>query len=386
MKKPRYQYFTLEEYQQRLDSLRTRMQEKGVDAMMVTTPENLYYLSGYQTPGYYWFQTLIVLLDREPVFIARLVESTNVVGLSWVEDSRPYGDSDDWIAHTKDALVSLGLANKKIGIEKQSWFITIRDYEGLSAVLPDVEFVDCYGLVEEGRIIKSPQELEYIKQAGLAAEAGTRAAIEASKPGVDENEIAAAVHTAQINAGSEYTGLPIFVTTGDRSDLCHATWYRGKVNANQMVYTEIPGCINRYHAATMRNIYVGDPPKKMIKATQVMADALDETIKFIKPGVTAHDAHMFCKKMVDDAGLGAPFNHRAAYSIGIGFAPDWGEGHIISMKEGEHRELQAGMTFHLIPFLHLPGLTTIGVSETIHITENGCESLTPNLERKLFVK
>ena len=109
MKKPTYQYFTLEEYQQRLDALRSRMEEKGVDAMLVTTPENLYYLSGYQTPGYYWWQTIIVLLDREPVSVTRRIEDANMRELSWIEDRRPYDDSDDWIAKTRDALVDLGL-------------------------------------------------------------------------------------------------------------------------------------------------------------------------------------------------------------------------------------------------------------------------------------
>ena len=82
MKKPTYQYFSLEEYQQRLDALRSRMEEKGVDAMLITTPENLYYLSGYQTPGYYWWQTIIVLLDREPVSVTRRIEDANMRELS----------------------------------------------------------------------------------------------------------------------------------------------------------------------------------------------------------------------------------------------------------------------------------------------------------------
>ena len=93
MKKPTWQYFSLGEYQQRLDALRARMQQKGVDVMLVHSPENLYYLSGYQTPGYYWYQTLVVPLEKEPVFITRLLEESNVQHLSWVEESRPYSDS-----------------------------------------------------------------------------------------------------------------------------------------------------------------------------------------------------------------------------------------------------------------------------------------------------
>ena len=385
MKKPSWQYFSLEEYQQRLDALRARMQQKGVDVVLIHSPENLYYLSGYQTPGYYWYQTLVVPLEKEPVFVTRLLEESNVQHLSWVEESRPYGDSEDWIARTRDVLIDLGMVSRHIGIEKGSWFLTIHDFERLSSMLPSATFVDCSGLVDEGRVIKSPAELAYMRQAARAAEAGIRAGIETCKVGANENEVAAAIHGAQIRAGSEYTGLPLFITSGARSSLAHATWYRQEMKAGDMVFMEIPGCINRYHASLMRGVYLGDPPERMVKATEVMATALQETLNFIKPGVTAHDAHEFCNRTIADADLGVTMNHRAAYSIGIGFAPDWGEGHIISMKEGEHRPLQAGMTFHLIPMVFIGGLASVGVSETIHVTQTECESLTSNVERKLFV-
>ncbi|MCH8088607.1 MAG: aminopeptidase P family protein [Chloroflexi bacterium] len=386
MKKATWQYFTLEEYQQRLDALRTRMAERGVDVMLIHTPENLYYMTGYQTPGYYWYQTLVVLMDREPVFVTRLLEDSNAEHLTWVEERRPYGDSEDWVAKTRDVLADLGMGSKRIGVEKKSWFLTVYDLEKLEGMLPDATFVDCSMLVEEGRVIKSAQEIEYIRQAARAAEAGVKAGIEASRVGVSENEVAAAIHSAQIRAGSEYTGLPIFITAGERSFLAHVTWYRGVIKAGDTVFLEIPGCINRYHASQIRNVYLGDPSARMLKAAGVMTDALEEMIKFIRPGVTAHDAHMLCKRVIDDGGIGVTLNHRAAYSIGIAFAPDWGEGHIISMTEGEQRELRAGMTFHVIPSVFLPGLTSVGMSETVLVTETGCEAITGNVERKLFSK
>ncbi len=171
MKTPTWQYFSLDEYQHRLDALRGRMQQKGVDVMLIHTPENLYYMTGYQTPGYYWYQTLVVPLDRDPVFITRLIEASNVEHLSWVEDSRPYRDSDDWIATTRDVLVDLGMASKRIGIEKRSWFITINDFERLSSMMTSATFVDCSGLVEEGRMIKSPAEFG-VHQAGRRGRTG----------------------------------------------------------------------------------------------------------------------------------------------------------------------------------------------------------------------
>jgi len=170
MKKATWQYFSLQEYKGRLNALRKRMEQKGVDVMLIHTPENLYYMTGYQTPGYYWYQTLVVPLEKEPVFITRLLEDSNAEHLTWVEERRPYGDSEDWVARTKEVLVDLGMGSKRIGVEKRSWFITNHDFERLKGMMRGARFVDCSMLVEEGRMIKSPQEIDYMRQAARCAE------------------------------------------------------------------------------------------------------------------------------------------------------------------------------------------------------------------------
>ena len=388
MRRPMYQFFSLDEYQERLDALRSRMEQRGVDVLLVTTPENLYYLSGYQTPGYYWYQTLIVLPDREPVLITRLNESSNIEPLSWVEDSRPYGDTDDWIAKTKETLEDLGVAGKRIGIEKKSWFITIDDLERLTAAMPSATIVDGSNLVEEGRVVKSPQEVTYIRQAARAAEAGILAGIEASEVGATENDVAAEIHRAQIRAGSEYTGLPIFVQAGPRAILCHGTWYRRRLEPNEMVHFEVPGCVHRYHAAKWTQVYLGNPPNYMLKAFDHAIEINKLIRDMMRPGVSAGDIWEQVRKTVEDAGLGTERGQRMAYSIGIAFAPDWGEGYILGVMEGEERELQPGMVFHATGAhgLTLPEGGSARCTDTILVTEDGCEVLTDGLERKLFVK
>ncbi|MFQ5874571.1 MAG: M24 family metallopeptidase, partial [Dehalococcoidia bacterium] len=216
--------------------------------------------------------------------------------------------------------------------------------------------------------------------------AGTRAGIEAAVVGATENDVAAEVHRAQILAGSEYTGLPIFITSGLRSTLTHATWYRKKLEANEVIFFEVPGCINRYHAAMMRQVYLGEPPDLMVRGMEVVIDTLAKAKASIKPGVPAGQVFELVKESLDGANLGSKLERRTAYSIGVAFAPDWGEGHIISITRGEKRPLQSGMTFHLIPGVRVPGLGAINCSDTILVTEDGCETLTDGVERKLYVK
>ena len=168
--------------------------------------------------------------------------------------------------------------------------------------------------------------------------------------------------------------------------MTHATWYRRPLQKDEVVFFEVPGCVNRYHAAMMREVYIGDPPEWMFRGMDVVTDTLAKAKEKIKPGVVAGELFEEIKEMLDSAELGAKLERRAAYSIGIAFAPDWGEGHILSIMRGEERQLRAGMAFHLIPGVRVVGLGGILCSDTVLVTEDGCETLTDGVEQKLFVK
>lgn len=386
MRTPRYLYFSLDEYSQRLQALRTRMEQKGVDVMLSHTPENIYYISGYQSPGYYWYQALIVPLNKDPVLIPPPHEEGLVANYTWVEDYRLYKDTRDWVETTRDTIDELGFSNGRIGVENDSWFLTSKDYLRLTALLPSATLVDCSGLIEQGRMIKSTQEIEYIRQASKAAESGMKAGIEAVKEGVTESELAAEVHRAQFMAGSEYTGLPTFITSGLRSMLVHATWSPKKVEPSEVVFFEVPGCINRYHAAMTRTAFVGEPSEHLLKASETNTDALKKAKALIKPGAPVNQAFEAARERIDSANIGYKQGRRIAYSIGIAFPPGWDEGHIISINENEQRPFQPGMTFHVITTMRIPGIGAIGCSDTVLVTDDGCETLTSGVEQKLHLK
>ena len=386
MREPTYQYFSLDEYRQRLGALRDRMQEKGLDALLVHTPENIFYISGYQTPALYFYLALLVPLDREPVLIPHPHEESLVHAFSWVEDYRMYADTSDGVELTRDVVVELGLGDKRIGFENDAWMLKSSDYIRLRSMLPDATIIDASGLVEQGRLIKSITELAYMRQAAKAAEAGMRAGLGAVRAGVAENELAAEVHRAQLLAGSEYTGLPVFITSGKRSLLVHATWSSKAVERGEVVFFEVPGCINRYHAAMTRTAYVGDPPDLLLRAVETNTDALRLAKAAIRPGARASRAFEAGRDRINEANIGYRQGRRLAYGIGSAFPPGWDEGHIISINETEHRPFQPGMTFHLITTMRIPSLGAVGCSDTVLVTEDGCETLTAGIEPALYAR
>ena len=132
---------------------------------------------------------------------------------------------------------------------------------------------------------------------------------------------------------------------------------------------------DRYHAALMRTAWIGKPPLQAVEMMNVCLEALAVALDTIKPGVPCEVPHLAAQAVIDRAGYTDSFRKRLGYGMGISFAPDWGEGGIIGLNKGITTLLQPGMVFHLPPALRIYGRFTVGVSETIAVTETGYRQL-----------
>lgn len=377
--------FPMSEYQRRLQALRRRMTERDVDLFITTTPENICYLTGFESPGHYYYNAMLVPLEGEPVAVPRRLEESGYEALTWVQEIRAYEDFEDPIEKTHATLQEFGWQNARIGYEKNCWFFTAVQQEKLFDLSPGVTFIDCSGLVEAGRLIKSHDEIALMRQAARATEAGMQAGIDAVAANATENDVAAAMHYAMIKAGSEWPSIVPFVASGYRGAIGHATWAGRTIEQGDIVMLELAGCLKRYHAPLMRTGFVGEPSPRVREAEKVVRAAFDAMVEAIRPGVSAHDVDAASRKVIGASPIGGKQGSRSAYSVGIGLPPDWGEGHILSMQPQEMRPLQANMTFHMLPWIQVPGEGGISFSETIRVTEHGCELIT-HFERGLFVK
>lgn len=377
--------FPMTEFERRLHDLRRRMDERGVDVMVTTTPENICYLSGFESPGHYYFNALIVPREGEPLAVPRRLELSGYRALTWLDECRPYEDHEDPVEKTHAALVEFDWQEKRIGYERNCWFFTAPQQEKLLALCPEATFVDCSGIVEEGRLIKSQHEIALMRRAARTTEAGMQAGIEAVTAGATENDVAAAMNYAMIKAGSEWPSIVPFVASGYRGAIGHATWAGRTLEDGDIIMLELAGCLKRYHAPLMRTGFVGEPGARVRDAEKVVQEAFQAMRETIRPGVTAHEADAAGRAIIGNSHFGGEQGSRSAYSVGIGLPPDWGEGHILSMQPDEMRPLQANMTFHLLPWVQVPDEGGISFSETIRVTEDGCELLT-DFERSLFVK
>jgi Xaa-Pro dipeptidase len=214
--------FPFEEYQRRIEELRERMRTRLLDAVIISDPENIMYLTDYQTTGYSFFQCLVVPLEGEPFMITRAMEESNIHARTWVERTRPYPDTGDAIQMLVESLREFGLARKDIGYERNSYFFPAYHQDSIHTTFTDGRLFDCFGIVEQGRICKSPLEIEVMRKAATATEAGMRAGFDACVAGVTENEIAAAICSGMFRAGGEAPAVMPYVLRPAHHDRpCH---------------------------------------------------------------------------------------------------------------------------------------------------------------------
>ncbi|MDH3537875.1 MAG: aminopeptidase P family N-terminal domain-containing protein, partial [Gammaproteobacteria bacterium] len=251
----RQEVFSESELRQRLDRVRAAMKVRGIDALVVSVPENIYYLTGLDHWGFFACHVLVVPVEGTLALACRAMERITVE--NQVRNAEFYGhaDTEELSDYVLKMLADRGLSRARLGIEKRSLFMTPRIYELIIAGAPKADWSDGSGIIDELRLVKSPLEQDYTRRAAAAADAGTLAAIDAIRDGASDYEIAAECNRAMILAGSEYPGFGPFIRPTTRLGEEHTTW-RGDVFHNgDAVFLEIGGAYRKYQAPMGRLVY-----------------------------------------------------------------------------------------------------------------------------------
>jgi len=419
-------FFPREEFKARHERVCAAMAERGLDACLISSPENIYYLCGLSHQGYFAYQLLIVPCEGPPILVTRAMERAIVrdlvpdaIHVGYADGVEPLpapgdrtqdlvmsspqesgrvaglepwstslgvavrgngGDSkyaDDPVRATCRALENAGLAEARLGIEKASCFLPYRIAEGIVREMHRVKWEDCSGLVDDVRVVQSPLELKCTRKAARLSDAMMLAAIAAAGPGIDKSDIMAAVYQTMFTRGGTYPGFVPLVRSTRTLEHEHGTWDPTKLGRKDILFLELAGCVRRYHAPTGRLVYVGKLPKKAEAALRVCREAMERVVDTIGPGVPARDVYRAWQARVDEAGLEHYRRHHCGYSIGIGFPPSWsGSGTPVGLRENSKLKLEPGMVFHLMSWLLRTAKGDAFLSDTAVVTEKGCEVLT----------
>ena len=384
--------FSKKEYLDRVKKVKLKMSKNNIDVLLVASPANQFYLTGYDGWSFYTPQmVLISLSEKYPYWIGRKMDAVGAKFTSFLDKNNIVPYPDHYVAsqkiHPMDYLVdfikSKKLEKKNIGVEMDDYYYTAKWHDILIKGLPNAKFLNAFLLVNWVRMIKSSQELTYMKSAGKIANLAMKKAMEKVDVGVRQCDVIAELNrytTMGTNEiGGTFTCKPPNAMVGKFCSAPHLSWTEEKLKKNEIFYIEMGGAKHRYHVPLARCVFTGKAPKKIKELSKIIKEGLNGVLNKVKPGVTGHELENTWKKIISKYGVKK--DSRIGYPIGIGYPPTWGE-LTTSFRKGDKNVLKENMTFHCIPALWLQNYGIV-ISESFIVTKKGAQRLT-NYEQKLF--
>ena len=370
-------HFTTEELAARRRAAAGTLAAEGLDALLCFRQESMFWLSGYDTFGYCFFQCLVLDADGGMTLLTREPDRRQAAHTSVIEDVRVWVDREgvNPAEELRDLLAELGLKGARLGVEYEAYGLTGRNARRLDAALGGFcETTDASELISRHRAVKSASEMACIRRAAGLADDALDAALGLAGAGAWEGDILAEMQGAVFRGGGDYPGNEFIIGSGADALLCRYFSGRRHLDASDQLTLEWAGVYHRYHAAMMRTILVGEPHPEHRSMHAAAADAMAACIETCAPGATVggvFDAHA---RVVDAAGLQPHRLNACGYAMGATFAPMWMDWPMF--YTGNPVELVPGMAF----FIHIILMNSdtgraMTLGQTVEVTEAGAVPL-----------
>ncbi|MEE2980543.1 MAG: Xaa-Pro peptidase family protein [Pseudomonadota bacterium] len=370
-------HFSREEFAGRQSRTIAAMTDADLDGLLMFRQESMYYLTGYDTFGYVFYQCLYLGADGTMTLLTRSPDLRQARHTSTIEDIRVWVDRDGATpaADLKAILEGHGCRGQRLGIEFEAYGLTGRSWRMTEAALNGFcTLEDASELVSRLRVVKSPAELDYVRRAAELGDAALDEANRLTVAGAFEGDILAAMQGAVFKGGGDYPGNEFIIGSGADALLCRYYSGRRHLDAQDQMMIEFAGAYRHYHAALMRTVLTGRAGaahRDMHKACHDALLACQEALKPGRPVGEVFDAHA---RVFDDAGYGDHRLNACGYSLGTTFAPNWMDWPMF--YAGNPVIAEPNMVFFMHPMILDSGRgLAIALGETVRVTEAGCERL-----------
>ena len=315
--------FPQEEHATRLVATRAELHRRGLDALLVFAQESHYYLTGYDTSGFVFFQVGVITADRRPtVLLTRRPDLRQAEVASLYDDIRIWLNAEDAnpAEDLRAILEELGLSGGRVGIEFATYGLTAANGRLIEAALDDFCVLeDASDIVRRQRLVKSQAELDMVRKAGELADAAVLAAVEATVPGTTESDLSAAALTAMLSGGGEVPSGGPLVNTGPRALFGRGIGGPRRIEKNDQILIELAGSYCRYHVCVESTVTVGKPDPRQSDMMAVAADALDRIRDAARPGTELGALDDIHRNVLDAAGYATERFAACGYALGCTF-------------------------------------------------------------------
>ena len=386
--------FSQDEYDTRLAKVRRMMEIGNLEALFITDPSNMAWISGYDGWSFYVHQGLIVKREGEPIWWGRAMDAAGALRTVWMSEDSITSYDDTYVqsldSHPMQDLAlqmtRLHASSGRIGVELDNYYFTARAMATINASLPNALWVDITGEVNRLRAVKSEAEIGFMRKAARISEKIIDGLLERVEPGVPKNEVVAEAYRDAIRgvegAWGDYSAIVPMLPSGVDASAPHLTWDGRPFKNDEATFFEISGCYRRYHAPFCRTIYLGTPPDDLKRAEEAVIEGLAAGIDAARAGNTAGAVASALYGTL--ARYGIEKEGRCGYCVGLSYPPDWGE-RTISFRTTDTTVLEPGMTFHFMPAIWRD-TWGLEITETILIREDGPAEPLCDRPRQLFTK
>ena len=340
----------------RLRKLRTSIAEKGLDALLLSQPENLRYLSGFIGSGWLLISGRNAILATDFLYVEQAKgESPDF------EIIRIKGELHDWLP----GLVS-DWGWHRLGFEAN--FISYDGYHKLGEAIKtkqvNLELVPTTGIVEQLRSIKEPEELRFITKAVELADAAFEQAKAIIRPGITEKEIAWEIEKFLRQKGSEGIPFEIIVASGPNSALPHARPTEKTIRSGEPVLIDMGARISGYCSDLSRTLFLGKANKTFREIYNIVLQAQTTAMEKIESAMDASQADRLARCVVEQAGYGDAFGHGLGHGVGLAVH----EFPRLGLSSSD--SLADGMVFTIEPGIYFAGQGGVRIEDMV-VLENG---------------
>ena len=370
-------HFSSEEFALRNRRTIEELTNRKLDGLLMFRQESMYYLSGYDSFGYVFFQCLYLGADGHLMLLTRAPDLRQARHTSIIKDIRIWTDAADAnpAEQLKQILDEFGCKGRRLGVEYDAYGLTAKNGKMLEAALADFcTLQDASDLVSRLRVVKSEAELAYVRKAAELADLACDEAHRLAGPGADEGDILAAMQGIIFAGGGDYPGNEFIIGSGQDALLCRYKSGRRKLDPQDQLTLEWAAAYRHYHAAMMRTIPIGRATEIHKKMHGVTMDAMEACLAALKPGDPIGEVFDAYARVCDAAGMNAHRLNATGYSLGTTFAPNWMDWPMF--YHGNPVVAEKNMVF----FLHMILMDSdtnhaMCFGHTVVVTEAGCEVL-----------
>ncbi|PYE87348.1 M24 family metallopeptidase [Phyllobacterium leguminum] len=370
-------HFEPEEYTARHDRLLLQMAEEKLDALLLFSQESMYWLTGYDSFGFCFFQCLVVKSDGSMVLMTRSADLRQARHTSNIDNIVLWTDRENAnpAADLRDLLNNLDLLGAHIGIEYQTHGLTAANGRKLDEQLTTfARLTDASGLVDRLRLLKSPAEIAFARKAAALSDDALDAALKIVKAGASEADILAAMMSANFKGDGDFPANEYIIGSGADALLCRYKSGRRKLTKNDQLTLEWSGVYRHYHAPMMRTILTGKPSKRHLELYDAAREALEAVEATMTPAYTFGDVFDAHAKVLEAHDLTRHRLNACGYSVGARFTPSWMDPQMFYSGNPERIEPDMTLFAHMI-IMDSDSGTAMTLGRTYLTTNSGAEPL-----------